>query len=695
MRQSWLFGLAACTAVLAAPHDQVPIVGEGERPINIVSGGRAHTKKSRPLHGRFLHVTDFHPDRFYQVYASTAQDAACHRGQGPAGIYGAETSECDSPVALVNQTMQWIHDELKNKIDFVIWTGDSARHDNDEEKPRNTEQVLGLNEFMVQKMFEVFGKHNGDEDDEDPNNDFIIPIVPSFGNNDILPHNVMTRGPNTWTRTYARVWRQFIPEAQKHQFEQGGWFFVEVIPNKLAVFSLNSLFFASNNAAVDGCATSREPGYQQLEWLRIQLQFMRDRGVKAILTAHQPPIRQDAKSLWDETCWQKYALWLRQYRDVIVSSHYGHFNFDHFLLQDFEDLDKDTKNGRMSSLQDEQGGHDFETAVSSDYWLELREQWSELPQPPKSMKLLDVEDDEVDENTTTKKGRSDKKKRAKKERQKYLKQMGGRYAERFSASFVSASVVPNLFPTLRVFEYNISGLDIHQTFGLADVPPPAHVSILDDDDDDDDDTEALKKRPQKHKFTIPHPPLASSDPGPAYSPQTLSLLKYTQYFANLTHINNDFHSSKWREGKHSGQKPHNKDHEPQPKKFKFEVLYDTREDEVYKLKDLTMPNLVGLAQRIGKFKPAAAGGSGVLVEASQRSNVTVNDDSWTAAAPSAAAAVADSQARKKEKKDRHDHEKKKDKSAKRTRRNLPWYTFMERAFVGTKSAVEVQEEFGY
>ncbi|KAK3672277.1 Endopolyphosphatase [Recurvomyces mirabilis] len=670
---SSIFNLATfATGVLAATESQVPL-----RPENVFGTGEANIGKSRTLHGRFLHVTDFHPDRFYQVYASTAQDAACHRGQGPAGLYGAETSECDSPVALINRTMEWIHDELKDKIDFVIWTGDSARHDNDEEIPRNAEQVVGFNEFMVQKMYEVFGKHNGDEDDDDPNNDFVIPIVPSFGNNDILPHNVMTRGPNTWTRTYARVWRQFIPEAQKHQFEQGGWFYVEVIPNELAVFSLNSLFWASNNAAVDGCAAPREPGYQQLEWLRIQLQFMRDRGVKAILTAHQPPIRQSAKELWDETCWQKYALWLRQYRDVIVSSHFGHFNFDHFLLQDFKDLDKDTKNGRMNYYHAE-SGDDFETVVSSDYWMQLRDQWSELPKPPKSMRVSELSEgddgEDSSDGTSLKKGKDSKKEKARKERKKYLKKMGGQHAERFSASFISASIVPNLFPTLRIFEYNITGLDKHKTYGSESVPPAAYVSTS---EYDVDKTRKKKKKERKHKFTIPEPPSKSAGPGPAYSPQSLSLLKYTQYFANITHINNDFHSDsdaqKWKDGKHAGRKPHNKDHEPQPKKFKFEVLYDTQDDKVYKLKDLTMPNLVDLARRIGNFKPATV----KLVDEEM--------DDFSS---------EDLEAVKKGHKKRK-HHRKHGKSARRTKQNMPWYTFMDRAFVATKTSDELEEEFGY
>jgi endopolyphosphatase len=150
---------------------------------------------------------------------------------------GAETTGCDSPFALVNQTFKWINDNIKDDIDFVIWTGDSARHDNDEELPRTQKQVIQQNEYMVSKLEEVFGQDNYKHGP----NDFVIPIVPTFGNNDIMPHNIFTNGPNRWTMKYLDIWRKFIPEAQRHQFQQGGWFSVELIPGKLAAISLNTM----------------------------------------------------------------------------------------------------------------------------------------------------------------------------------------------------------------------------------------------------------------------------------------------------------------------------------------------------------------------------------------------------------------------------------------------------------------------
>ena len=136
--------------------------------------------------------------------------------------------------------MKWVEENLKDNIDFIIWTGDSARHDNDPMIPRSETEVLNLNSMLVDKFVEVFGKEDI-INDTDPTNDLLVPIVPTYGNNDMLPHNILNKGPNKWTKDYLKIWEKMIPEEQRHAFERGGWFFVEVIPNRLAVFSLNTM----------------------------------------------------------------------------------------------------------------------------------------------------------------------------------------------------------------------------------------------------------------------------------------------------------------------------------------------------------------------------------------------------------------------------------------------------------------------
>lgn len=515
-------------------------------------------------------------------------------------------------------------------------------------------------------------------------------------------------------------------------------------------------YFFTSNSGVDGCAKKKEPGYEQFEWLRVQLQIMRDRGISAILIGHVPPARVDSKESWDETCWQKYALWARQYRDVIVGSLYGHMNIDHFMLQDFHHIKKGATKGLMAASNITTGSGDQEdgfltdgevsVASASEYLVDLRWWWSKIPSPPskkngKRQSIAEYVDGEDDEEPPTlwqkalfpfskpdKKPKDGKKK-------SFLDKIGGPYAERYSVSMVAPSVVPNYFPTIRVIEYNITGLEHVTASPVSDQETssssliqdlaidhelPDSVTSPDDTNHDfsDDETylrnirsilmrkrkyrekESLKKL-RKHKFRVPDGPSKSSPPGPAYSPQTLTFTSYTQYFANLTHINNDFVSEAlpqthslnenspqtifglkvseggqieqkgWKEGKHGkhqGKKPHLK---PHPKRFKFEVEYDTKTDERYGLEDLTVRSLMDLARRIGEgdegSKPTMS------TEDDGEEDEQENDDAEEDVESNK------NKERKKKKHGKHKHSK-----------NKTWLTFVERAFVGTLDPRELE-----
>lgn len=100
-------------------------------------------------------------------------------------------------------------------------------------------------------MLKVFNAEPG-EISRDPNGHLSIPVVPTLGNNDIYPHNIMEPGPNRITKEYLQIWNRFIPEDQYHTFAQGAYFWQQVLPGDngfwglgdtggLAVVSLNSL----------------------------------------------------------------------------------------------------------------------------------------------------------------------------------------------------------------------------------------------------------------------------------------------------------------------------------------------------------------------------------------------------------------------------------------------------------------------
>lgn len=682
-------------AITAPTHHQA-----ASQHVLDVSDASAKVEGTRRLQGRFLHITDIHPDPFYKSGSNPNGRHPCHRGKGAAGYYGAEKTECDSPFALIDATFDWIKHNIRDEIDFVVWTGDSARHDNDWKYPRSKRQVEQLNRYVTTKFKQAFAhpvKRPGSGFDRS----LSVPIIPTFGNNDVLPHNILEAGPNWWTIKYLDIWEDFIPQAQRHSFARGGWFFTEVIPGRLAVFSLNTMYFFESNAAVDGCDDPNQPGYEHFEWLRVQLQIMRRRGMKAIFTGHVPPAKTESKSNWDESCHQKYILWLRQFRDVVVGNFFGHMNIDHFMFQDTHDLTYKFKIPGLSKRERARQTHsgDVDALAKADYLTELRTSWSALPTPPKGYGVANG----TFSDTSLQQG-----KRRRKQYEKFLNEIGGAYGERFSVSLVSPSVVPNFYPTLRLIEYNISGLEHIRMV-------PTHAALLDSEDGDrkldvadqrwqtaskagvfgdrldgkyegqgihEDSRGKRKKGKKKPNFVIPHPPSKASTPGPAYSPQTLSLTSFTQLYANITKINEAVRNElelAIPAAAHDDETALLKQH------LTFEVEYCTTNDSQYKMRDLTMRSWLDLAERIGRAEYKK---KDEKAPSSTEEFDTVMSEIGDMVEP----LEEDPESTDTRDETRH-RKKKKHRGGKSVKQNRVWRTFVQRAFVSTKSDKELENEF--
>ncbi|KAK7681002.1 hypothetical protein QCA50_015838 [Cerrena zonata] len=155
-------------AVIYREDARLGQLGLTNKPMVEINGKR--------VHGRFLHITDLHPDPYYVVGSSPSEQ--CHSGsksdEVKAGKYGDAILGCDSPMLLMNKTIEWISDNLADKIDFIVWTGDNIRHDNDQFKISNLvldeeedEQVevednnsnyfASFGEYQIKKNFETQG----------------------------------------------------------------------------------------------------------------------------------------------------------------------------------------------------------------------------------------------------------------------------------------------------------------------------------------------------------------------------------------------------------------------------------------------------------------------------------------------------------------------------------------------------------
>ncbi|KAH8553400.1 Metallo-dependent phosphatase-like protein [Umbelopsis sp. PMI_123] len=259
---------------------------------------------------KFLHITDLHVDPYYKIGSKTS--TACHlqskKSKNPDKIAGPVGDRaCDSPMGLVKATFNWIRNHHGDDIDFVVWTGDNARYS--------------------------------------------IPIIPTFGNNDIYPHNILyggAKGKKVFER-FLDIWAPFIPKDQHETFLEGGYFAVDVIPKHLRVISLNSMYLYNSNAAVDSCSKKSSPGRQQLEWLHDQLHQAKKEDTKVIIIGHVPPI----SSAYYKSCRRHYSKLALQYDDIISGHLYGHLNMDHFLILGDDDATKGSTADDEAHLADD------------------------------------------------------------------------------------------------------------------------------------------------------------------------------------------------------------------------------------------------------------------------------------------------------------------------------------------------------
>jgi len=210
-----------------------------------------------------------------------------------------------------------------------------------------------------------------------------------------------------------------------------------------------------------------------------------------------------------------------------------------------------------SEFDEENPVYNIQNAES--YLNSLREAFSYLPTPIGAVGKSNDDDDSFDENQNA----------------DYSQKIGGRWGERYVLSIVGPSVVPNYFPTLRVIEYNITGLDdVNVVVGGSNTKPS-------------DDLQTLRR---KKDPSTPDPPSKTAPPGPAYSMQPFTFLGITQYYANLTRING---GKKKADNQHLELRDSTED-----RTFRYELEYDTRTDKIYKLKDMTVKSYLKLAREI-------------------------------------------------------------------------------------------------
>lgn len=558
------------------------------------------TGNKRKLYGRFLHITDMHPDPHYKPGASL--NDLCHEGDEPekskdiARKFGVAKGGCDSPMLLMEQTLQWIEDNLKDQIDFVVWTGDNIRHDNDRRHPRTEQQIFEMNAQVAERMRDIFRDH----DSLDPRA-FDVPVVPSIGNNDVFPHNLFSLGPTLQTREYYKIWNEFIPEEQQRMFDRDASFFTEVIPGKLAVLSLNTLYLFKANPLVDNCDSRKQPGYQLLLWLGYVLDEIRERGMKVWITGHVPPTAKN----YDSSCYNKFSLWMHEYRDVIIGGLYGHMNVDHFVPVDIQEVKKSMEEEAMVfATEEEQITYKIrEHAIAAkeaylmgakpvnkeSYINSVREDYYD-----KIKKQIDKAESNSDIEVDAKKGKKGKKGKKQKKDKRSMEELFDDY----SIVNIAGSVIPTFNPSFRVWEYNVTELSGLSSKDLEykswegffeELEKKIDIEVSKEDIDIDI---FMKKKKEKEDKSLPKPKPDDIPAGPGHNAGLFSPEKFVQYYVDLEKVN-----SKYEQFIDDGVN----EQEAIKDSFKYEVEY-TSKDEPYPMDNLLVESYLKVAAKLASTK---------------------------------------------------------------------------------------------
>ncbi|KAH9006990.1 Metallo-dependent phosphatase-like protein [Lactarius hatsudake] len=503
------------------------------------------------LHGRFLHITDIHPDPYYIDGAS--ESSACHRNKPRkekqrSGYYGTPFSECDSPLRLTNLTLNFLDRNWASDIDFVVWTGDNARHDNDRKLPRTLKEIYDSNGMIATEMEKIFLKKG-------------VPVVPSLGNNDIWPQNILPEGPNDIINRFSSIWGAFIPFSSYQVFRRGAYYSVEVIPDEVAVIGLNTMYFYDSNKAVGGCEYREpdDPGNLQFDWLEVQLKMFRKRGVQVWLSGHVPP----SPGNYFPECYVRYVELSLRFQDTILGHLYGHMNNDHFFLLEAEDLQFPSESDLTPADRVVSEGHDglFDSLVND---------FGDLP----------------------KKGKTD--------------------YDNYGVVNVAPSVVPNPYlPSFRIYTYNItharSETNLKKKKKKSSKRKHGHRRGKGNRE------ELCKKRKYEDSWRCKLNEPWYSDPDAPSRVNTLwSPLGYAQYYLPEERMANKTDKPKFKleyltyslDALHPGDTEEAAEFEyPVPLK---QLPKGLREENVtsskfapYRMEDLTIPSWVGLARRLG------------------------------------------------------------------------------------------------
>lgn len=247
----------------------------------------------------------------------------CHRPSSKAeeniaGEYGNLKSRCDTPIRLVEEAFLYMKEKF-HKVDFVIYTGDSVRHNRDKLQPRMPVEVMRDHRRVIDYFVNSF----------DMNKTLVIPTI---GNNDAIEHNRLGLSEPLY-KELLKLWSRFkgldihSKGEARESFLLGGYW-VQSLPNSptTKVIILNSMFLYIANNHTPDCDIVNSPGGSQLNWLEYKLNQLKNQNIKVYIMGHVPPNDELGAPILHPQCHQRFVNIIGKFHSMILAQFWGHIN---------------------------------------------------------------------------------------------------------------------------------------------------------------------------------------------------------------------------------------------------------------------------------------------------------------------------------------------------------------------------------
>lgn len=266
------------------------------------------------LSGNFWHITDLHWDPTYKL-SDNPELVCASSGNQPAvnaGKYGDYV--CDSPLFLINSSVNAMKDILPDP-DFIVWTGDDTPHVPNEDLGEDA--VLHIISNLTHIIHQVFPATK---------------VYSALGNHDYHPKSQLPATPNYMYNQTAQMWQDWLEPESRETFIKGGYYTEKLLNRtgfRMLVLNTN-LYYDQNKMTQD-----MDDPAGQFSWADRVLTEAAKNKEKVYIIGHVPPgfFEKKRNKPWFRPQFNKqYLNLIQKHHSVIHGQFFGHHHTDSFRM---------------------------------------------------------------------------------------------------------------------------------------------------------------------------------------------------------------------------------------------------------------------------------------------------------------------------------------------------------------------------